>query len=259
VITWRLPVAIAALLLVAGLAAYFTFPRPPALHNGETIRIPDRHPADAVAGAAGWHWPDGVPGWRPGQMIKSYPVSGLQPVEVLAAQLAAARAGLDAESVRVVSALRPGYRGALAILAAHTADGWSLPKDASCLAAVLLGDAPVVWQCPGAFPDRSSDIAGSHVFVAATAARWPATKQRPAEDVVDLAGVARGDVQRVVLVTPGSDRRELYVRARTWGEFSAATSKRPGSPPMRLLVYGRGRLLEVVQLDLKPGQQRVLR
>ena len=94
-ITWRLPVAIVVLLACAAATAYLTFPRPPA-HEGTTIRLPAHRPADPGT----WHWPDGVPGWQPGQKIQDYNVSGVQPVEMQAAQLAAARHVLDSEQLR---------------------------------------------------------------------------------------------------------------------------------------------------------------
>lgn len=256
VVTWRLPVAVAVLVVVAAVAAYLTFPRPPGPRGGSEIKLPAHRPADDASGAAGWHWPDGVPGWQAGQTIKGLNISGVQPIEVQAAQLAAARALLDPDSVRVLGAERQGYDGFLGILAAHTGDGWTVPKDPACLAAVFPGDAPVTWQCPGAFPDRPGDIARSHVFVAATVARW-----RTGARSLDLEGVARGDVERVVLVVPGVPafgRSPLYVRGRTWGEFSSAVVLPRAEKPPRLLVYGHGRLLETVRLDLKPGERRVL-
>ena len=96
-ITWRLPVAIVVLLACAAATAYLTFPRPPG-HEGTTIRLPAHRPADPGT----WHWPDGVPGWQPGQKIQDYNVSGVQPVEMQAAQLAAARHVLDSEQLRVL-------------------------------------------------------------------------------------------------------------------------------------------------------------
>jgi hypothetical protein len=262
VITWRLPVAIAVLLALAGATAYFTFPRMPNQGQGTNISIPDRRPADDVAGAAGWHWPDGTPGWKAGETINAYNVSGVQPIELQAAQLVAARNTLNSESLRVVVAVRPGYKGVLAIVSAHASDGWTPLHDVSCLAAILPGDAPVVWECPGAFPDRPGDLSRRHVLVAAAGYTWPSTqrygKTYGPSHVVDLAGVARGDVRRVVLAAPGL-RQDIYTRGKTWGEFQSTTTLPQRPWKARLIVYGRHGVVEVVSLDVAAGRSRVFR
>lgn len=226
----------AACLSVIG---YAVFPRPNTYHTqGTNIRIPDRQPSNAA-----WAWPDGVPGWEPGQTIKGFPVANLQPVEVQAAALAAARHVLDAGDVRVVNATRPGRSGALAILATRTL--YETPER-TCLAGLLLGDAPVQWVCPG-----PHSLSHEHVFAAAARIDWPGGK-----DPIYLAGVARGDVTRVDLVGGVGPRTTIYTRAKTWGEFDLAEAVQPGG---RLLVYSGARLVETVPLDLRVGQQRVLR
>jgi hypothetical protein len=241
VITWRLPVAIVALLACAAAAAYFTFPRPPGRHEGTTIPIPAHRPADAGT----WHWPDGVPGWTPGQKIQDFPVSGVQPIEVRAAQLAAARRVLGSEQLRVLVSTRIDRRGVMAIVAAPTL--YETPVQ-TCLAAVLY-DAPVRWVCP-------QDLGRSRVLVAAR------HSQGSYSDSLSLVGVARGDVTRVVFAIederfrPG--RWPIYERGKTWGEFEVNVSLRPHADP-RLLVYGRRGLLETLELPLQPNEQRVLR
>jgi hypothetical protein len=221
---------------------YMEFPSPQRRQSGVTIKLPHRNPANDASGVAGWVWPDGVPGWTPGQTIKGFPVSFMQPVEVQAAQLAAARFGLDSEAVRVVTSMRGDRRGVLAILATHTM--YSTPAR-TCLAALLREDAPVVWLCPAVHT-----LSHQHVLIAAARLNWPGGK-----DPIYLVGVARGDVRRVVLVD-GSDRQMLYTRGNSWGEFD---SVRATSPAAHLLVYGHGRVLETVRLDVPVGQQRVLR
>jgi hypothetical protein len=69
-------------------------------------------------------------------------------------------------------------------------------------------------------------------------------------------GVARGDVDKVVLtgVSPGIS--VLYQRSKTWGQFALGAA---AAPSASLRVYGHGRLLETIRLVLKPGQQRVFR
>ena len=226
----------AACLSVIG---YAIFPRPNTYHTqGTNIRIPDRKPSNAS-----WVWPEGVPGWTPGQTIKGFPVANLQPVEVQAAALAAARHVLDASDVRVVSSTRPGYRGALAVLATHTL--YTTPER-TCLAGLLLGDAPVRWVCPG-----PHSLSHKHVFAVAVRRDWAGGK-----DPIFLAGVARGDVTRIDLVGGVGPRTTIYTRAKTWGEFDLAEAVQPGG---RLLVYSGPRLVETVPLALRVGEQRVIR
>jgi hypothetical protein len=242
VITSRVLVVVLALMVCISAIGYLAFPSPQRRQNGVTIKLPHRNPANDASGVAGWVWPDGVPGWTPGQTIKGFPVSYMQPVEVQAAQLAAARDGLDSEAVRVVTSMRGDRRGVLAILATHTM--YSTPER-TCLAALLREDAPVVWLCPAV-----NTLSHQHVLIAAARLNWPG-----GNDPMYFAGVARGDVRRVVLVD-GSDRQMLYTRGNSWGEFDSARATSPGA---RLLVYGHGRLLETVRLDVPVGQQRVLR
>jgi hypothetical protein len=180
----RYPVSIAIVLVaVAAITGVFVFARPEYRpRSGVSIKLPAKQPANDVSGAAGWVWADGTPGWEAGSTLKGYNLSGVQPVEIQAAQLAAARDILDAAEVRVLDSVRPGKGGVLAILAAPTL--YQTPVR-TCLAAVLPGDAPVRWQCPGSTPSPN-DLGRSPVFVAATVL--------PAGALLYLAGVARGDV-----------------------------------------------------------------
>lgn len=235
-ITWRVPVAVVVLALSLSAVGYFVFPRPPHAHQGSAIYLPDRRPSNAQ-----WVWPDGVPGWTPGQTIRGYPVAGLQPVEVQAAALAAARRILDASDIRVIGWTRPGYGGALAVLATQMLD---TTPERTCLAA-LLRDAPVHWMCPA-----KHTLSHKHVFAAAVRLNWAGGK-----DPIYLTGVARGDVTRIVLVGGVEQRQEIYVRAKTWGEFDIAEAVKPGG---HLLVYSGRRLVETVPLDLAVGQERVI-
>jgi hypothetical protein len=242
VITSRVLVVVLAFMVCLSAIGYMAFPSPQRRQSGVTIKLPHRNPANDASGIAGWVWPAGVPGWTPGQTIKGFPVSFMQPVEVQSAQLAAARFGLDSEAVRVVTSMRGDRRGVLAILATHTM--YSTPEK-TCLAALLREDAPVVWLCPAVHT-----LSHQHVLIAAARLNWPGGK-----DPIYFVGVARGDVRRVVLVD-GSDRQMLYTRGNSWGEFDSVRATSPGA---HLLVYGHGRVLETVRLDVPVGQQRVLR
>jgi hypothetical protein len=68
--------------------------------------------------------------------------------------------------------------------------------------------------------------------------------------------VARGDVRRVVLEARGLGPQEIYARAVTWGQFTAATALPAGRA--RLVVYGRGGRVETLPLDLQPGHPRTI-
>jgi len=239
-----IPLAI-VLLALAAATGVFVFTRPEYRpHSGVSIKLPARQPADDASGAAGWVWPDGTPGWEAGYTLKGYNVSGVQPIEIQAAQLAAARDILDAGNVRVLDSLRPGKDGVIAILAAPTL--YQTPVR-TCLAAVLPGNTPVQWQCAGS--TTSDGLARSRVLVAATVLDW--SRGTP----VYLVGVARGDVYRVVLRLPGRPVQVLYTRGTTWGQFDAAVADAHGTA--RLEIDGRRGRLETLTLDLAPGQQGV--
>ena len=249
-----IPVAVVAVALVVT-AAVFTFARP-AYHppgSGTTsFKLPVKPPAADASGAAGWVWPDGTPGWVPGYTVMGgeFNVSGLQPVEVQAAQLAAARDILDASGVRVVSSIRGNRDGVLAILATSTV-GMTPAK--TCLAAMQLRDAPVVWKCPSSSPARG-DLANARVLVAATTFTWHNAGRAPQHPLY-LAGVARGDVYRIVLHVPGRLPALLYTRGSTWGQFGTASGVTNGDA--YLAIYGSRGLVQKLHLDLAPGQQRV--
>jgi hypothetical protein len=229
------PAAVVAVAL-AVTASVFAFARPQYhVHRGLTIKLPSKQPANDLSGAGGWVWPGGTPGWEPGYAVEGYNVSGVQPVEVQAARLAAARSGLDASNVRVLTSTRADTHGVLAIVAAPTLEESPVR---TCLAAVLEGDAPVHWQCR---------LGATRVLVAAKRFHWNA---------LYLVGVARGDVHRVVLDVPGQAPRELYSRGKTWGQFDAAVS---GARGASLKLYGRRGLVEKLPLRLRAGQQRVFR
>jgi len=242
-----LPAAICGL-AVAIVAGVFVFARPRyhAPHQGTNVKIPDKRPAADAAGAAGWVWPDGVPGWAPGETIGGYPVSQLQPVEVQPAQLAAAHFGLDAGDVRVLEAMHVARAvGPIAVLAAPTRD---VSPQMVCLAVPLPHGSTVEWRCPG-LSTPYPDVAKSPVLVGA---------DYEARGGFFLVGVARGDVERVVLHVPDEPQltdMNLYERGATWGQFSAAVESR-GSDP-QLLVYGDHGLLERLSLALRPGEQRI--
>jgi hypothetical protein len=239
-VSWRVPVVVLALVGVLAAAGYAAFPRE-AAKTCCTVALPLKQPANDAPGAAGWVWPGGVPGWKAGETVGDVNVSGVQPIELEPARVDAARAGLDANGVRVVQSMRPAREGALAILAAPLAN-YAKPAP-TCLGAMLQGNVPVRWFCPS-----PSELEHSHVLVAAARLRT--------DPSLTVVGVARGDVDRIVLtgVSPGNS--VLYQRSTTWGQFALGISAPPSA---RLLVYGHGKLLETVKLALQPGQQGVFR
>jgi hypothetical protein len=226
-------VGVAALLL----AGFFVFARPQyhPPNQGEQITAPPEHPA------TGWTWAEGTPGFKAGTMLgkhHDFNVSGVQPVEIAAAQLAAAHSMLDAEGVRVLDAIRVDTRGPIAILAAPALD---VTPTETCLGVMLRG-APVAWRCP-------HELAGTHVLGAMVAGRAPAGSPPS----LFVMGVASGDVQRIVVVA-ASFRTEAYTRGTTWGQFMTSL---PPAKSAQLLVYGDHGLLEKLTLSAPPSGQRL--
>jgi hypothetical protein len=242
-------------------AGVFVFARPqyrPPQH-GESIRIPEKQPAQDAAGRQGWTWPDGVPGWKPGYTIKHYPVSGVQSIEADAARLAAAHMMLDAEQVRVLVAMhqQPGLRP-LAIYAAPMAYASFDGKPVVCLGVELPRASATPWFCPGD-SHPGPDVARSRVLVAVSAFDWSTASSRPPD--LRLVGVARGDVYRVILHIPGQKRvpdMALYERGKTWGQFEIAVGPWPGNGVPELRIYGRKGLVQTLPLDLGHGDERVI-
>lgn len=224
-----------ALALMIG---FFAFARPqyrPEMH--ENIKVPPEHPA------TDWTWAEGTPGFKAGTMLgkhQDFNVSGLQPVEIAAAQLAAARSLLDADGVRVLDSIRTDKRGPVAILAAPTLGE---TPTRTCLAVLLRGSAPVNWRCP-------QDLAHSHLLGAVIAA----TPSQGAAHPIFVLGVASSDVQRIVLVAEPFGRHEIFTRGTTWGQFEASASP---TKPAQLLVYGDHGLLQTLTLSVAPGGQRI--
>jgi hypothetical protein len=222
------------------LAGFFVFARPqyrPA-NQGEQIKVPPEHPA-----TAGWTWAEGTPGFKAGTMLgkhHDFNVSGLQPVEIAAAQLAAAHALVDAEGVRVLESLRTDQTGPVAILAAPALD---VTPTQTCLAVMLRGSAPVTWRCP-------HDLLGTHVLGVVVAASFSSGSGHP----LFVMGVASADVQRVVLVRDQPGSGPIYTRGTTWGQFEASTEPRKS---VTLLVYGDHGLLQKLTLGDPPSGQRI--
>lgn len=214
--------------------------------QGQTINLPERQPARDASGAAGWSWPEGTPGWRPGAHIQGYPVPAAfaAPRELVRARESAVRAGLEGTGLRIVDEVRASRQRPLAILAAPTAED----PARTCLGALLNANAKVDWLCPG--KDEQS-LGSSPALIAALSPNWPATPG------IFLVGVARGDVRRVVLSAPGFEPEQIYERGRTWGQFDAAWAVRQGRATLR--IYGSSGLLEVVRLAVGPGKSRVYR
>jgi hypothetical protein len=222
------------------LAGFFVFARPqyrPA-NQGEQINVPPEHPA-----TAGWTWAEGTPGFKAGTMLgkhHDFNISGLQPVEIAAAQLAAAHSMLDADGVRVLESLRTDQTGPVAILAAPALD---VTPTQTCLAVMLRGSAPVTWRCP-------HDLLGTHVLGAVVAAGFSSGAGHP----LFVLGVASADVARIVLVGGPQGSGPIYTRGTTWGQFESST---PPQKNVTLLVYGDHGLLQKLTLSDPPSGQRI--
>ena len=75
-ITWRVPVAVLVLLGALAAIGYASFPHK-AARNCCLVAVPEKLPANDAPGAAGWVWPDGVPGWKPGETVGDVNLSGV--------------------------------------------------------------------------------------------------------------------------------------------------------------------------------------
>lgn len=223
------------------MVGFFAFARPqyhPA-NQGEEITAPPEHPA-----TAGWTWAEGTPGFKAGTMLgkhHDFNVSGVQPVEIAAAQLAAAHSMLDANGVRVLDSIRTDMSGGpVALLAAPTIG--RTPVE-TCLAVMLRGSAPVTWRCP-------HDLLETHVLGVVVAASFSSGSGHP----LFVIGVASADVQRIVLVGGPPRSGPIYTRGTTWGQFEASTAPQKS---VTLLVYGDHGLLQKLTLSDPPGGQRI--
>jgi hypothetical protein len=136
------------------------------------------------------------------------------------------------------------------ILAAPTLDETPVH---TCLAAVLPGDAPVRWRCPGSTPS-ADDLARSPVLVAATAVDWG---PRVKGNTVFFVGVARGDVDRIVMHARGYFAPlTIYTRGRTWGQFDMTVTT--VGRRVRLEIFGKRKHLETLMLNTALGQEQIL-
>jgi hypothetical protein len=215
------------------------------------IPIPAKQPARDASGPAGWSWDEGTPGWRPGERIQGYPIAGATAKELATARESAVRAGLQWWGVRVVDAVHTTRFRFLAILAAPS------EKDPArtCLGAKVERNSKVEWLCPGT-GGPESDLAHSPALIAATSLDWPvAPGTAKNKHPLDLVGVARGDVRRIVLSAHGLEPERIYQRGHTWGQFD--TSRIVTDRSARLRIYGKSGLLEVVRLSIGPGQSRI--
>jgi len=225
-----------AVVLMVG---FFAFARPqyqPETHDN--IKVPPEHPA-----TAGWSWAEGTPGFKAGTMLgkhHDFNITGVQPVEIAAAQLAAAHSLLDAEGVRVLESLRTDKRGPVAILAAPAID---VTPTQTCVAVMLRGSAPVTWRCP-------QDLLGTYVLGAVVATRFSSGSAHP----LFVMGIASADVQRIVVVGGPQGSGPVYTRGTTWGQFETST---PPRKSVTLLVYGDHGLLQKLTLGDPPGGQRI--
>jgi hypothetical protein len=238
----------AAVLVAAGLVLLRPRYQPPH-GQGTSIKLPSKRPALDAAGARGWVWPDGTPGWTPTQRVDGFLVAYFRPSQLAAARRTAARAGLDSHEVRVLASNGVRPFGLLAILAAPTLDQTPTKP---CLAALLGSGAPVAWRCPGS-TTSPSNIAHSRVLVAAQSYVPPTPRGGKS---LFLAGVARGDVYRIALAVDGKRPQTIYRRGQTWGQFTGAADAVQSA---RLQIYGKRSLVETLQLRLHPGQHRVFR
>jgi hypothetical protein len=219
----RYPVSTTILLAaLAATAAVFVFARP---------QYRDPFPGQefdlsyAKAPASGWTWPDGTPGFRFGQDEEAWNDAKVDSDDLSGARSAAARAGVEPDSLRVLSATRTRGGDLFVLLAG------SGPSGRTCLGAVA-PRVPPVFSCR---LDRQV------AFVLAA----------PRSRELYLLGVARADVERVTLTMPGLLHSTLYSRRaglQWWGAFGGPLEL-PRPWHGKLAFYGKRGLLASVGLS----------
>src|SRR2546421_3579763 len=194
---------------LAGTMAVFTFARP-QYHDpfpGQQFDLSSVERPVAAAGAAGWRWPHGTPGFRFGQDEEAWNDAKLRPADLSGARSAAVRAGVAPDSLRVLSAQRDRRGDVFAFVAGSDTRG------KTCVGTVVPA-TPVLFSCA---LDRQVAL-----VIAAPGTPEP-TKKYGTLYPLHLLGVARGDVTRVSLDLPGLDHATLYSRHSAlggwWGTF----------------------------------------
>jgi hypothetical protein len=196
-------IAVTAVAVLVG-ARLYAWPvyRPPG--QGSEVKPAWSEAPVNAAGARGWTWAGGTPGFQLGHDEAGWNFSLLKADELAPARAAAARQGVDPDSLRILQASRTGPHD-LALLVAGT-DG----SGRTCVGAGV-PRRPLEFTCP---PHLGRQVA----FVSADAMPTYESGQYP----VSLLGAVRGDVTRVEVSAPGYVQT-VYRRQGnpTWGTFSA--------------------------------------
>ena len=234
------------ILAVVATAGFFVFARPeyrdPAPGNALVFN-------EAEAPAHGWTWRDGTPGFHFGEHRGEWNISHLLPREL------ASPPGLRNVGVLQVSRTSPTGRPH-ALLAGTNAAG------RTCLA-VQLHRGPVSALCP---PELDRKVG----LVVADASSWTEHGHS-----MFLMGIARADVTRVTIETPGATyvdhtgskpvvrpfgAQTVYTRGpgSWWGTFAYTTSQ-PRQWLAHVVFYGaRGELASTSVRFRRPGEKFVL-
>jgi len=252
VLRYRIFLGLFPLLVSWALIGFVLFARPA-----------DRRPAqaEAIDGRAfpapsdGWTWPHGEPGFQFGADEAHWNFSGIRAAELAPLRRAAADAGVDPRSLRLLQAVRLAPRDLSVLAAGDDARG------RTCIG-VETPARPATFFCPPALEGRVA-------VVVAAARRGSATGQFP----LFLIGATRADVVRVTVSAPvvgtayapggqvttsARASQVVYLRGNGWwGTFlDTPGDTYRGAPPhnpwrARVDVYGKsGRL---ARLDVRLG------
>jgi hypothetical protein len=199
------------------------------------------------SGVEGWIWPERVPGFRFGSEERFWNGTQLSLSRRATIEGSAREAGLDPGAMRVlkeVSALPS--RDLIALVATRArsrgvclaVSGRGLPRRFTCLR-------------------PASRAAASNAFLAVSIWNGPVAG-RPAH-VLDLVGVARGDVSRIDLRVPGLGSWRVYERSAelAWGAFALGVDL-PRSWAGSLQIHGGAGHLATVQLRSSAAGRRLL-
>jgi len=230
----RLAVAIVGVAVLATTGVFvFARPeyRPPGSQNGKALVFSDAKPP-----AHGWDWADGTPGFHFGDHNDEWNISQVRPRELASVRAAARRAGVSVSSLGVLQAMRTQMHVRPSVLVAG-ADA----AGRTCIGAQLHHGA-ASFVCPPSL----DGVVGVVVAEASPASG--------AGHGMFLTGVARADVTRVTVSTPGSTYTDMrsgkpvirpfgpqtaYVRAHSswWGTLLMTTSQ-PGLWDAQIVFYG---------------------
>jgi hypothetical protein len=227
------------------------------IHTGESL-LSRIHPAAKAralqappplrgSGVEGWIWPERAPGFRFGSEERFWNGTQLSLGRRATIEASAEEAGLAPGATRVVKEVRALPSRDLIALVAAPAQGRGV-----CLAVSGRG-LPRQFTCVR----QASRAAASSAFLAVSI--WNGPLAGRTAHVLDLVGVARGDVSRIDLRLPGLGSWRVYERSAefAWGAFALGVDL-PRAWVGSLQIHGASGRLVTVQLRSSAAGRRLL-